>query len=739
MAGRGRGIFLGTILLLALAFAFKDRLTRPPLIDAAPAAGQFDTQRAFARLSRILAGEGAHGVDSAADDRVRARLLTELRAIGLDPLVRDDFHCQTYPRDRAIRCARIRNVTATLGPVRGKHLLLATHYDSAIAGPGASDAGMGVATLLETGALLRRERLARPVTLLFDEGEEAGLLGAGAFLAHDPLAGRVDRLINLEARGVTGPAIMFETSQPNGAAITAYAKAAPRPVANSMTTDFYGLIPNSTDVDIFRPRGWTTLNFAVIGNETRYHSPGDDLAALDQRSLQHMGRQVLASARTFAAGAPAPDGQLLYADLLGRHLIVIPQAAGLILLGLLALAFLLICWRRRALGRALPAMVAAVLGSMLLAWLGEFVLSSLRGGEYWRAFPLALHMAIYAGTLLACLVVLLGITRTIEKPVLRAAFWLLFLLIGGGICLIAPGAAIYFIAPPLAMLIGIACGRWPGGERTGALIAALLLLVTLLPILALIEMLLSAGPGWVLAPLAALLMLPPLIEVRPEPGLRRRPMLAGAAALTLAGWTIAGLVPAYSQDRQQRFAIEYVWNAAAKAGRWAVYNDGKALPAPFSALGDWQRGAVAYARAKRWVTPAPALPVAPPTLTVIGETKREGTRLVRLRIATQGADVVQLIARRQGTILAGGRDGAAQPLGTAGTPEDRDMLICQGRACDGAIFELRLPVGAPVLFDLVGMHVGLPGAAAPLLRARPADARPQYVPDAVYTLGEARL
>ena len=98
---------------------------------------------------------------------------------------------------------------------------------------------------------------------------------------------------------------MFETSRPNGAAIALYRAAAARPVANSLSTDLYGLIPNSTDVAVFEERPWTILNFAVIGNETRYHSAGDDLAALDRRSLQHMGEQALAVAERAARGRGA--------------------------------------------------------------------------------------------------------------------------------------------------------------------------------------------------------------------------------------------------------------------------------------------------------------------------------------------------------------------------------------------------------------------------------------------------
>jgi hypothetical protein len=39
---------------------------------------------------------------------------------------------------------------------------------------------------------------------------------------------------------------MFETSRPNGAALDLYRRAVSRPVANSLSTDFYRLLPNST-------------------------------------------------------------------------------------------------------------------------------------------------------------------------------------------------------------------------------------------------------------------------------------------------------------------------------------------------------------------------------------------------------------------------------------------------------------------------------------------------------------
>src|SRR5687768_4747829 len=175
------------IAMLLAAMAVKGELIRLPSPPDAPAANSFDTNRAAARLQRILGDERPHPVDSAADDSVRERLIAEMRSVGLAPRVTDDFACNGFARSRAVACARVLNVVATIGPAEGRHLLLSAHYDSTFAGPGAGDAGIGVATLLETAALLRGRELRRPVTFLFNEGEEMGLIGARAFAERDPL------------------------------------------------------------------------------------------------------------------------------------------------------------------------------------------------------------------------------------------------------------------------------------------------------------------------------------------------------------------------------------------------------------------------------------------------------------------------------------------------------------------------------------------------------------------------
>jgi hypothetical protein len=724
---RRAGLMLIVALALLAAMALKGSLIALP----SPGGPGFNADRAAERLARILGDQRAHPADSASGDAVRERLIAEMRAVGLNPRVTDDFACNGVRRNRNVSCARVRNLVATIGPAQGKHLLLVSHYDSTFAGPGASDDGIGVAVMLEIAANLRGKRLARPVTFLFDEGEEMGLLGARAFLDRDPLAARVDTAINLESRGVNGPAIMFETSRPNGAAIALYRASAARPMANSLSTGLYALIPNSTDVAVFDARPWTILNFAVIGNETRYHSAGDTLAALDHRSLQHMGEQALAVAERAASGAaPAAGGERLYTDILGRVFVELPLAFGLVLLAILIVFFLVEAWRRRALGWPLLAMAAALAESAVLALGGHWVVQFLRPGDYWRAYPMATTTAVYACALAGCVAALILFARTKERTRLRAAFWLLFVLLGAALCLVAPGGAIYFLLPPLAAALGMAGSRWfDWAERAGAIVAALLLYLTFGPALDLFEVLMNGGPFWAFAPLGAIILMPALIELRTLFTNTRVPI-----ALVVLGWLAAGLAPAYSAERQQLFTIEYAWDEAAHSGRFAVNNDG--APVPFDAA--WERTEMPYTARRRWTAPAPPISVPVPSVTLVGQAPAPGGRRIRLRLALNGAESVALIAPAEARLRAAGAAAFMQRFGE-GADKDKYAVRCVGRACDGAEIDIVLGTADPVDFTIVGTRSGLPPSASALVRARPATARPQYGPDATIAIGRARF
>ena len=724
------------LLLCALLVALLGALAATPVLIQAPAVrvasepGQFDAARGKARLATILGDERPHPADSFGDDAVRARLIGQIRAIGLNPIVRNQFACNEIYKQRGVTCARVRNVIVALGPTSGKALLLNAHYDSSIAGPGAADDGVGVATLLEVASILKKERLERPVLFLFNEGEELGLVGARAFMA-DPLSRNVDSLINLEARGTRGPVTMFETSMPNAAAVRAFAKAVDRPFANSLATDFYRQLPNYTDVNSFSERGWLTFNFAMIGNETRYHSPGDTVAALDLGSLQHMGDQTLAVARELVAGKPSGGGNLLFADIAGYQVIVVPQAIGFALLGLLVVAFGVIAFRRGGMWRGLGLMLAAIVGGAAIAWLCMFLMGFVRPGSFWRAYPVWTQLAVYACGLLAEVASLALIGRRLTVQQLRSSYWLAFLLLGVAVLFVAPGAVIYFLLPPIVAVIGILVKQ----ERVASVVAALVLWLTLGEVLALLGELMNNGPFFIFAPLAMLIAMPWLVEAK---ALVDNRSAAVAGALVLLGWAAVAAAPAYSADRQQRFTIQHATNTVSGAACWAVTNDRAPLPSDYGGVSGWQWRELPYFERKQWRGPASLGPgIQPPQIKVLSSTQRGKFRTVTFRIEPNGAESVTVVGMKDYQIVSAGTAGFVRPI----DPEakGRYYLTCFGRSCSGATMQLTTTVPARMGFTLVGLRGGLPASAKPLIEQRPRFARPQYTPDSTMTISRVWL
>ena len=733
-------IVCAVILVVLAALAGKSALVSAPALRSTNAPGEFDAARAKARLARILGDQRPHPADSSADDMVRTRLIAELQRMGAEPIVRDQFACNGFPKARAVACARVRNVVAILGPHTGQALLLSAHYDSVPVGPGAADDGIGVATLLEVGSILGKRPLQRPVMLLFNEGEELGLIGARAFLA-DPLSRNVDSLLNFEARGVTGPATMFETSQPNDAAIAAFADAVRRPLASSMSTDIARLIPNDTDVTTYKERGWLTLNFAIVGNETRYHSPGDDLAGLDPRSLQHMGDQALAVASQLAAGAPQARGDRIFFDVLGRWFVEMPLPVGVVLLVALLVAFAAVAWKRRAIVRGTALLFGTVVVSSVVAWLAVTLMGALRAGVYWRAHPEVAFVAIYATVLFAALAILRTIGSRMSAEKLRAAFWFLFLLLGVAIALVAPGAIIYFLFPPALVLAGLVLRRWWGpAEIVGGLAGLLFLYLTWGEMLAQLEVIFSPGPLWVVAPLASIIVVATLVEAQNAvQEAHRIAVLVFAALVAILGWGAAAAVPAYALDHQQQFTIEHVTEFPSGRSSWSIINDHSRLPAAFSRFGQWKLGQLPFSRRERWLTPAPKIEgIRPPSLETLEVVRHGDARTIRLRLKANGAERILMVAPADARIETAGAKGFARSIGDPDS-DGKFTISCTGRSCDGAELTIDQASAAPIEFIVVGSRNGLPASAAPLLQSRPVNARPQYTPDETVAVARVRV
>lgn len=308
------------LILLVVCAAIAVYLDRPPrsLSKDAPVS-VFSADRAASYLAVIA--RAPHPINSAEHAAVRDYIVSTLQGLGFTPEIQRTTDINL---SRHVPGALDNIICRLKGSGTGKAVLLAGHYDSVPAGPGADDDGVAVASLLETARILRSlPQLKRDVIFLFTDGEERGLLGARAFVSEHPWAHDVGVVLNFEARGTTGPSIMFETSDNNGWLIKNFSQAAIHPVANSLSYEIYKLLPGDTDFTIFRRAGYSGLNFAYIQGFAYYHTSLDTPQNADRGSIQQHGDYMLNLARQFGnADTDDPrSSNLVYFDIFGQFLV----------------------------------------------------------------------------------------------------------------------------------------------------------------------------------------------------------------------------------------------------------------------------------------------------------------------------------------------------------------------------------------------------------------------------------
>lgn len=298
---RSAATALAAFLFLAASAYVAVWLVQPPRAvpeDAPPDA--FSSARAMRHVRAVA--QKPHPTGSEEIERVRRYIIGELAALGVRAEIQEAEVVPTQARAGwPASAARVRNIVARLpGTSNSRALMLAAHYDSVSTGPGASDDGAGVATLIETvRALKTGPPLRNDLILVFSDAEELGLIGARAFADAHPWMKDVGVVLNFEARGGGGPSMMFETSEGNGALISEMASTAPRVVANSLMYAVYKSLPNNTDMTVYKEAGAAGLNFAYADRITSYHTMLDSADVMDERSLQHHGSYAVSLARRF--------------------------------------------------------------------------------------------------------------------------------------------------------------------------------------------------------------------------------------------------------------------------------------------------------------------------------------------------------------------------------------------------------------------------------------------------------
>ncbi len=362
-------------------------LQPPAVVPASAPAGTFSAERAMVDVRAIAVAP--HPTGSPEDVRVRGYIIDRLHQLGMagEAHIGQGFSTSRFDPQR-YGAASVQNIVGILpGKDHDKPaLLVMSHHDTVRNSPGAADDTAGVAASLEIARMLRAgPQGARDVIFLFTDAEEAGLLGAQAFFASDPLAGRVGMVINLESRGDAGRASMFETGPGNGALVDLMARHMPSPAANSLSSAIYHRMPNDTDFTHVVRKGLPGLNFAFMDDLQAYHTPLATPGHLDPRSLQHMGTQAGAMVRTLAdmpdlpaSGAKGRADQV-YGDFLGLFLIHYSPMVGWVLLGLSSLIAAYAVVRTLVRGGVSVVDLAKGLGTCLMSLLAAGVFLWLAG------------------------------------------------------------------------------------------------------------------------------------------------------------------------------------------------------------------------------------------------------------------------------------------------------------------------------------------------------------------------
>lgn len=731
-ATRGRVIAAVALAVVALVQGLVLwRYAPPAALDAGAPPELFSAGRAANALDRVLGDGAPHPIGSEANLRVRERIVRELEALGLEVTLETGVACSRYGT-----CAEPVNVLASVpGKSPGPPILLVAHHDSVPAGPGAGDDGSGVATLIEVGRVLSREPPDKPVLLLFTDGEELGLLGAEAFVAKKDRPPPIAAL-NVEARGTSGPSLMFQTVGGSARFARLASSAVERPVTTSLAAAVYARMPNDTDLTVLGKHGIAGANFGFIGSAANYHTPRDALAQLDRGSLQHHGDTVLALSRALATETAPPNEDAVWFDVLAAGVLWWPMPASFpILFGALALF---------AAAGALGARGLSVRGRDVLAALATPLAIVAIGGALGLLFDLALGklgatpapfiaeprpllVAAWAIALGAVLLSSLLAGKAPNAEAHWATLWFWWSLLAGALTAKLPEAS-YLALVPVAVAALMAILHTLARQKLGAVVVFLPLVVVLILWLPIVHLLYDAIGFYSFAPypLALAIALSPLAPTLSRLPVRDKVIAAGVAlVVAVAALPITRLIPPFTEHVPQHVTFALHHDADTKTSRWMV-DGGFARPPgavldalPFdpnpSAAHPWLGSLFDRVH----VAPAQVAPLQPPVLEELWTQTSEQEKVIRARFrSARGSELlaIELPHTTDADILFNGVKASSRTSGTW------RAYIWAGPARTGVNLEVRLRGATATDALLVDHGYGLPPEAKPLLEARPRSA-----------------
>jgi peptidase M28-like protein len=696
-AHRALAGFIVVVVLGLIGYASVLAVQPSAALDQSAPADEFSADRAFSQVQAIATRP--HPVGSPAQDEVREHLLATLRGLGLTPQVQDTTSVQGAALSASaggVGIAHVQNVVSVIpGTSSTGRIFLVAHYDSVQTGPGGNDDAAGSAALLEIArALTSGPRLRNDVVLVFTDGEEACLCGAEAFVRQNPLASDGGVVLNLEARGSSGPAIMFETSERNRNLVDLYGEA-PKPVGTSFAVEIYRLLPNDTDFTAFRQAGFTGLNAAYIDGAAVYHAPTDLPSAMNRDSLQHHGENALAVTRLLgdrdikrlgsgydATYFPAPGLLVRYPGML-----VWPLA------GLAVLAVIALGWLARRRGMTTGKRLAGAAGLTLV----PIVLAPVLAQVYWAllklvrpqyaAFPIDPYRPQWyriAVIAIAALVVFgwFALLRRRFGPATLAIAGLGWLaVLGVVLAAMMPGGSYLAALPALAGGLGGVVAVLTRGWRTvlAVTVAGAVAVIILLPTMVMLFPALGmpmAGADAFLAVLLGLALLPVIDLLHPEAygkrGLdvlrvRRQAALPATIALVAAvGLSAVGLnVDRFDATHPALTQLMYTLNADTNTAQWvsaepkvqkwtSQYVSGKPKQAVLTM--PW------LGSEKVRTGPAQAAPLPAPKLTLERDARQGDVRTMTLRLVSQRPVRLTGLTVDRAPVLAATVQGQRIPL-----------------------------------------------------------------------------
>lgn len=737
---------LPTVAILAVIFFLSAAGLRPPAPQPASApATQFSAERAREVLNHLVGDGIPHPTGSAANGVVRGRVIDELTKLGYQPEVQTGFSCDDFGT-----CATVKNILARLdGAEPGASVLLSAHYDSVPAGPGASDDGAGVAAVIEIARALKSMPAPRhSIIILIDDGEEAGLLGAHAFVTQSPWAKDVRAAVNLEARGTSGPSMMFETGSANYWVVKLYSQNAARPATSSIFYQVYKQLPNDTDFTVFKASGYQGVNFAYIGDVNHYHTPLDNLENADPRSLQHHGENalpmILALANSDLSNPPAKEA--VFFDLFERRVVMWP-AGWSFPIAIVALILLLfqVGWLI-AKNRLLP---SALLWG-IVNWLAIFVTTGVLALIFqkilhvagvtptnWVAHPLPLQITVWCLAISVVTVVSLAFESRSGFWGLWAGVWIWWTLFSVVICWLTGGIGYVLLVPScIAVVVGLPFTIRGSEPKNGSWLAGALPLFAAGIVGFDHLILLYDGLGIrILAGIALLVALflsplaPLLASLREPKGLTRFALPGAAIVATVLAIFAAVVAPAYSAKAPEHVNLQYRQDGDSGKSQWVVYTDSGRLPEPIRVATNFHRidkGSLPWDTSPAFLADAPHLEMAPPTFTILESSESGGKRQYRALLRSErGAPEAAVFFPPDSGIDQIRIQDEPIPHKTARVLRyfnGWDLYRCMTMPAKGIEMQFELPSGKPIEVYVLDLSYLLPLEGMFVVKSRPLTA-----------------